>query len=200
MPNDAFGEKTEQNLLFSLICIRLGPLCTIKFDVWHGSNKHSSYSKRSTTILRFGKTKTSLTLMEGGLGLTLRRQNFPPTGTHPSPKFASVWRSTIRSILFKSPRALVPCIHLSPMDNTVLLHWVVTLGFHWLPLAPPSMTTVTRKGSTPSAPGQTAPKQESVFLVTMKTTVLHVTRGLGLVLAEKTTTPTHVETTLPAKT
>ena len=86
------------------------------------------------------------------------------------------------------------------MGNTVLLHWVVTRGFHLLPLVPPSMKTVTRKGSTPSAPTQTAPKQESVFLVTMKTTVLHVTPGLGLVLAEKMTTPTHVETTLPAKT
>ena len=62
------------------------------------------------------------------------------------------------------------------------------------------MTTVTEKGSTPSAPGQTAPKQESVFLVTMKATAPRVTLGSGLVLAEKTTTPTPVETTLPTKT
>ena len=140
-----------------------------------------------------------LTLTAERLGLTRKRPTFPPTGTHLSPKFASVWRSTTRSILFKSTRAPDPCIHWSLTENTVLLHWVVARGFHWLPLVPPLMTTVTKKGSTSSAPGKSAPKQESAFLVTMKTTVLLVTPGLGLVLAEKTTTLTPVETTPPKK-
>ena len=56
--------------------------------------------------------------------------------------------------------------------------------FIGVPLAPRSMATVTEKGSIPSAPGKTAPKQELAFLVTMKTTVLLVTPGLGLVLAD----------------
>ena len=50
----------------------------------------SSQSKRSTTPLHTGKIKTLLMLMEARLDLTHMRPNFPPTGTHPSPRSASV--------------------------------------------------------------------------------------------------------------
>ena len=83
-----------------------------------------------TTITPFGATRKPLTFLEGRLGLTTMKRSFPPTGTHPSPRSASVWRSTTRSILLKSLRAPVPCIHWSLMGNTAGPHWAVTSGSH----------------------------------------------------------------------
>ena len=134
--------------------------------------------------------------MEARLGLTHRRPNFPPTGTHPSPRSASVWRSTTRSILSKSLRAPVPCIHWWLMGNTVLLHWVVTSGSPWLVLMLPCSSPVTRKALMQSATGQTAPKQESVSLVTTTEIATLVTQGSGSALEAIVMTLTHVETTL----
>ena len=48
------------------------------------------HSKRFTTITPSGETKKPLTLTEGRLGLTTMKRSFPPTGTHPSPRSASV--------------------------------------------------------------------------------------------------------------
>ena len=67
------------------------------------------HSKRFTTIQPFGETKKRSTLTEGRPGLTHRRPNFPPTGTHPSPRSASVWRSAIRSSLLSSTSRRTPC-------------------------------------------------------------------------------------------
>ena len=154
------------------------------------------YRTRFTTITPFGATTKPLTFLEGRLGLTTMKRSFPPTGTHPSPRSASVWRSTTRSILLKSLRAPVPCFHWSLMGNTATPHWVVTSGSHWLVLRPPCSTTVTRKGSMLLVLIVTILKQESVYLVTMKATAVLVTPELGLVLEENMITTTHVETKL----
>ena len=154
------------------------------------------YRLRFTTITPFGATRKPLTYLEGRLGLTTMKRSFPPTGTHPSPRSASVWRSTTRSILLKSLRAPVPCFHWSLMGNTATPHWVVASGSHWLVLRPPCSTSVTRKGSMLLVVILGCLKQESVYLVTVKTTALLVTPELGLVLEENMITTTHVETKL----
>ena len=154
------------------------------------------YRARFTTITPLGATRKPLTFLEGRLGLTTMKRSFPPTGTHLSPRSASVWRSTTRSILLKSLRAPVPCIHWSLMGNTAGPHWVVTSGSHWLVLRPPCRWTVTGKGSMLLVLIVTILKQESVYLVTMKATAVIVTPELGLVLEENMMTTTHVETKL----
>ena len=103
------------------------------------------HSKHFTTIPLSGETKKPLTLMEGRLGLTRRRPNCPPTGTHPSPRSASVWRLANRSGLLSSTSRRIPCTLWSLMGNTAKPHWVVKRGSHWLVLMPPCSTTVTRK-------------------------------------------------------
>ena len=133
----------------------------------------------------FGETKKPLTLTEGRLGLTDRRPNFPPTGTHPSPRSASVWRSvsrsrSVRSSLLSSTSRRTPCTLWSLMGNTATPHWVVTRGSRWLVLVPHCSSTVTRKGSTQSLPTVAIPKQESVFSATVKRIAIHVTPDWGL--------------------
>ena len=59
------------------------------------------YRTRFTTITPFGATTKTLTFLEGRLGLTTMKRSFPPTGTHPSPRSASVWRSTTRSVFIE---------------------------------------------------------------------------------------------------
>ena len=143
----------------------------------------------------FGETKKPLTLTEGGLGLTHKRLNFPPTGTHPSPRSASVWRSANRSGLLSSTSRRIPCTLWSLMGNTATLHWVVTHGSRWLVLMPPCSTTVTRKDLTPGVTGGfILAEQESVSLVTIGPTALNVAPELGLVLEGGLITATHVET------
>ena len=128
----------------------------------------------------YGETKKPLTLTEGRLGLTHRRPNFPPTGTHPSPRSASVWRSASRSSLLSSTSRRTPCTLWSLMGNTATPHWVVTRGSRWLVLMPHCSWTVKRKGSTQSLPRVAIPKQESVFSATIKRIAIHVTPDWGL--------------------
>ena len=120
--------------------------------------------------------------MEARLALTHWRPNFPPTGTHPSPRSASVSRSTTRSILWKSLRAPAPCIHWSMMGNTSAPHWVVTSGSPWLVLMLPCSSPVSGKASTQSVPWLHAPKQESVSLLTRTEIATLVTPGSGSAL------------------
>jgi len=56
-------------------------------------------SQSFTTTQTCGATSKSLTLREGRLGSTHKRQSYRPTGWHPLLRFASVWRSASRSIL-----------------------------------------------------------------------------------------------------
>ena len=164
--------------------------------IWRPSTCFS-HSKLLNTVPLSGATKKPLTLREGRLGLTRRRPNFPPTGTHPSPRSASVWRSmtTSPSLLLSTSRR-TPCTLWSLMGNTATPRWVVTRGSRWLVLMHPCSTTVTRKGSMLLVIIVVIPKQESVSLVTSKTIAPLATLELDLALVESMMTATHVETRL----
>ena len=128
----------------------------------------------------FGATKKPLTLTEGRLGLTHRRPNFPPTGTHPSPRSASVWRSMTTSLsLLLSTSRRTPCTLWSLMGSTAEPHLVVTHGNHWLVLRPPCSPNVTRKDSMLLVQFLNIPKPGSVSLVTTPTLAIPVTLELG---------------------
>ena len=136
--------------------------------------------------------------MEGRLGLTHKRLNYPPTGTHPSPRSASVWRSvsrsrSVRSSLLSSTSRRTPCTLWSLMGNIAAPHWVVTSGCHWLVLMPHCSWTVKRKGSTQSVPWVAVPKQESVFSATIKQIAMNVTPDWGLGAEGTTMKQIHVE-------
>ena len=98
-------------------------------------------------IPSFGATKISTTFPEERLALTQRRPNYRPTGTHPSPRYASVWKSTNSSGLLSSTSRQALSTHWSLMENTATLHWVATRGRSWSAHNPPYRPTVTRKAS-----------------------------------------------------
>ena len=152
------------------------------------------YRLRFTTITPPGATTKPLTFLEGRLGLTTMKRSFPPTGTHPSPRSASVWRSVSRSGLLSSTSRRTPCTLWSLMGNTAAPHWAVTRGCRWLVLVPPCSAIVTEKDLTPRVTVKTLLMRESASLVTIKTIALPVTPESGLVLEEKKRTPTHVGT------
>ena len=131
--------------------------------------------------------------MEGRLGLTHRRPNYPPTGTHPSPRSASVWGSTTRSTLLSSTWLPVPCTRWSLMANTARPHWVVSRGSRWLVPVPHCSWTAKKKGSTQSVPWVAVPKQELVFLAMMKRIVIDVTPDWGLGAEGTSIKQIHVE-------
>ena len=134
--------------------------------------------------------------MEGRLGLTHKRLNYPPTGPHPSPRSASVWRSVSRSGLLSSTNRRTPCTLWSLMGNTATPHWVVTRGSCWLVLKPPCSSTVTRKDLMLLVISLLIPKRESVSLVTTRTIAMIVTLELDLVLEDILIIAAHVETRL----
>ena len=146
-----------------------------------------------------GTTTKHSILMEGRLGLTYRRLNYPPTGTHPSARSASVWRSTTRSILLSLTSRRTPCTLWSLMGNTAAPHWVVTSGCRWLVLMPHCSWTVKRKGSTQSVPWVAVPKQESVFSATIKQIAMNVTPDWGLGAEGTTMKQIHVEIWITTK-
>ena len=154
------------------------------------------YRVRFSTITPIGATTKPLTFLEGRLGLTTMKRSFPPTGTHPSPRSASVWRSTTRSGLLSSTSRRTPCTLWSLMGNTAAPHWVVTRGSRWLVQRPPYSSTVTRKVSMLFVVRFAVPKQESVSLVTTKTIAPLVTLELDLVLEDILIMKIHVETRL----
>ena len=159
------------------------------------------HRKRFTTRVLFGATKKPSTLTEGRLGLTHRRPNFPPTGTHPSPRSASVWSSmtTSPSLLLSTSRR-TPCTLWSLMGSTAEPHLVVTHGNHWLVLRPPCSPNVTRKDSMLLVQFLNIPKPGSVSLVTTPTLAIPVTLELGLVLEDYMMIPTHAETRVAGST
>ena len=128
------------------------------------------HSERFTSTQFAGATKKPLTLTEGRLDSTHGRPNFPPTGTHPSPRSASAWRSVNRLGLLSSTSRRTPCTLWSLMGNTATPHWVVTPGSHWLVPRAPYRLAVTRKDLMPRATGsitvKTWLKQELVSLET----------------------------------
>ena len=136
----------------------------------------------------------NITFLEGRLDLTNKRPSYRPTGTHPSRRFVSVWRSTIRLSSLSSTSRPTLCIHWLLTGNTAIPHWVVTHGRRWLVHRPPYSSTVTGKASTQLVVGMIGLKQESASLEIMKTTAILVTPESGLVLLEIIQMTTRVET------
>ena len=115
------------------------------------------------------------------LGLTNGKQSYPSTGTPPSPKYVSEWRSTNSSGSSSSNRKLTLCTHWSLMSNTGTPYWVVTGGKSWLAARPHYRKTATRKDSMPLAVEVIVLKLELVLLAMSRTTVIHATLWLDLV-------------------
>ena len=137
--------------------------------------------------------KTNTILLEGKLGLTNRKQSYPPTGTHPSPRSVSVWCSTRCSGSLSSTSKLTLCIHWSLTGNIIIQHWVVTCGRRYLVIMPLYSAIVTWKVSTQNVMIAKNPQGLALWQIT-RVTAIRVTPGSGLVQKEKLITP--VETWL----
>ena len=149
--------------------------------------------KLSTTILISGATKIHTTFQEGELGLIHKRLSCRATGTHPSPRSASVWSSATRWDSLPSTGTPTPCTRWSLTANTAPPHLVVARGSRWLVHRPPYSPTVTRKGLMLSASIHNILKQELVSPVIMRTIVSIVTPESDLVQEDIMTTLTRVE-------
>ena len=155
------------------------------------------FRKLSITALGFGVTRIPITFQEVRPGLTIKRLNCQPTGTHPSPRSAWVWRSASRSSSLLSTRRPLLCIPWSQTGSIAPRHWVVTRGRSWLVLRLPCKPIATRRGSMRRAPSPTPMlRQESVSLEITNETVVTVIPELGLEREDTLTIPTHVGTTL----
>ena len=117
---------------------------------------------------------------EERLGLTDRNQSYPPTGTHPSPRSVSVWRSTNSSGSLSSTSKLTLCAHWLLMANTAPPHWVVRSGKSWLVPKAHYSPTATKKGSMSFVVGMDLLKPELVLLATTRTSVPRATQGSDL--------------------
>ena len=115
------------------------------------------------------------------LGLTNRKQSYPPTGTPPSPKYVSEWRSANSSSSLSSTNKLTLCTHWSLMSDTVTPHWVVTSGKSWLAARPHYRKTATWKESMPLVLGVIVLESELVLLAITRTTATRATLWLDLV-------------------
>ena len=137
------------------------------------------FRKLSITTLGFGVTRIPITFQEVRPGLTIKRLNCQPTGTHPSPRSAWEWRSASRSSSLLSTRRPLLCIHWSQTGSIAPRHWVVTRGRSWLDLGPLYNLTVTRKGSM-LVVGTKSQEPGLASLETTKRNAKHVTHGLDL--------------------
>ena len=117
---------------------------------------------------------------EERLGLTDRNQSYPPTGTYPSPRSVSVWRSTNSSGSLSSTSKLTLCAHWLLMANTAPPHWVVRSGKSWLVPKAHYSTTATKKGSMSFVVRVDILKPELVLLATTRKRVPHATQGSDL--------------------
>ena len=151
------------------------------------------FRKLSITTLGFGVTRIPITFQEGRPGLTIKRLNCQPTGTHPSPRSAWVWKSASRSSSLLSTRRQPLCILWSQTGSIAPRHWVVTRGRSCLALGTLYNLTVTKKGSMlvvgtkPQEPGL-------VSLETTRKNAKHVTHGLDMALQPGLTVTPRVET------
>ncbi len=150
--------------------------------------------KHFTSTPNSGPTRTNLTCQEAKLGSIYKRPSCQPTGTHPSLRSVLAWESAARWNSLSSTCTPTHCTHWSLMGNTAPPHCVVTRGRRWLVQRPPCSTTVTKKGSMPSAALLALQEQELVLLVTTKTIAAAVTPESGLVQRDILKMPTHVET------
>ena len=154
------------------------------------------FRKLSSTTLDFGVTRIPITFQEARPGLTIKRLNCQPTGTHHSPRSAWEWRSASRSSSLLSTRRQLLCTHWSQTGSIAPHHWVVTRGRSWLVLRLPCRPIATRRGSMRPLVAAPLLRQESVSLEITKENVEAVIPKLGLEREDKPTIPTHVETTL----
>ena len=134
-----------------------------------------SFRELSITIPNSGATEMPITLLEARLALIPKRLSYQPTGTHPSPRSASVWRLIISSGSLSSTGTPTHCSHWSLMGNTVPPHWVVTRGSRWLVHRPPCSPTAIRKDSMRWETTLVYPKQESASPLTRRITIVPAT-------------------------
>ena len=142
-----------------------------------------------------GLTKMNTTFLVVWLGLIHKRPSYRPTGTQPSPRSVSVWRSVTRSTSLSSARPLTRCTHWLQTGTTAPPHWVVTSGKRWVVQRPPCSPTATRKGSMFNV---VVANQESASLETTRTVAFLVILRSGLVISW-ISTATHVEIEGPSK-
>ena len=167
-----------------------------------------SFRELSITIPNSGATEMVITLLEARLALTHKRPSYQPTGAHPSPRSASVWRLIIRWSSLSSTGTPTHCSHWSLMGNTAPPHWVVTRGSGWLVHGPPCSATAIRKDSMQWETAFVIPKQESASRLTSRMTVVPVTPELVLaqevylmilIRAEMKQTPSQIMETSTSK-
>ena len=149
---------------------------------WYYWNEHRvskmqflSFRELSITIPNSGATEMPITLLEARLALIPKRPSYQPTGTHPSPRSALVWRLMVSPSSLSSTGTPTHCSHWSLMGNTVPPHWVVTRGSRWLVHRLPCRSTAVRKDSMRWEATLVNPKQESASRLTGILTVVPVT-------------------------
>ena len=114
------------------------------------------------------------------LGLTNRKQSYPPTGTPPSPKYVSEWRSAHSSGSLSSTGKLTLCTHWLLMADTAPPHWVVRSGKIWLVPKAHYRTSATKKDSMSFVLRKNILKPELVLLATAGKSVTRVTQESDL--------------------
>ena len=152
-----------------------------------------SFRELSITIPNSGATEMPITLLEARLALIPKRLSYQPTGTHPSPRSASVRRLIISSGSLSSTGTPTHCSHWSLMRNTVPPHWVVTRGSRWLVHGLPCSSTAVRKDSMQWETALGIPKQESASRLTSRMTVVPVTPASVLAQEVNLMIPTRAE-------
>ena len=134
------------------------------------------------------------TFLEERLGSTDRNQRYPPTGTHPSSRSVSAWRSDISSGSLSSTSKLTLFFHWSLMVNTAPPYWVVTSGNSWLVHKDHYSTTAKKKGLMSFVVGVDILKPELVLLTKTRIGVARVTQGSDLAQKGTLTPQTRVVT------
>ena len=134
------------------------------------------------------------TFLEERLGSTDRNQRYPPTGTHPSPRSVSAWRSENSSGSLSSTSKLTLCFHWSLMGNTAPPYWVVTSGKSWLVRKDYYSTTAKKKGLMSFVVGVGIIKPELVLLAKTRIVVARATQGSDLAQKGTLTPQTRVVT------
>ena len=134
------------------------------------------------------------TFLKERLGSTDRNQRYPPTGTHPSPRSVSAWRSENSSGSLSSTSKLTLCFHWSLMGNTAPPYWVVTSGKSWLVRKDYYSTTAKKKGLMSFVVGVGIIKPELVLLAKTRIIVARATQGSDLAQKGTLTPQTRVVT------
>ena len=134
------------------------------------------------------------TFLEERLGSTDRNQRYPPTGTHPSPRSVSTWRSDNSSGSLSSTSKLTLCFHWSLMGNTAPPYWVVTSGKSWLVRKDRYSTTAKKKVLMSFVVGVGILKPELVLLAKTRIVVARATQGSDLAQKGTLTPQTRVVT------